>query len=193
MSAAHAPLPLSTAGLDALRVVPGDAASLWDRGAIVDQLAVWEERIADLDDAADAGDAAARRERGDLASKTFLLSNLDGIDASMPAAENRRTFEGGVDLVVGILDTATGVFHVESDLVLRIERCVFRVPFQDPRGIAVEGGARLVGFSARRSFQGARRHHRWSSGCRRIRSTLAWRAAASRSRSRRSAATTTGT
>jgi hypothetical protein len=136
--------PLTPADIDNLQEDPIDPASLWTRANIDAALAAYDSRIAEL---ATAHDRDSRIELGELIGKRFLLENLDRIDGTLPADSNRHTFQDAVGLAVDVLWTTTGVFHVESDLNLVIERCAILIPFRDPRGLSIEGGASLRGFS----------------------------------------------
>ena len=142
--------PLSQADLDLLRPNPADVNSVWTEARFQSRLAELQTRIDQL------GAAPSRDEReelGLLLGQQFLLNAVFEVFTKV-ASSNRATYQHGVEFVTGLLHTATTALHVDSRVSLKLSNVRFLIPFADPRNIALEGSASLVGFSDDDPFKG---------------------------------------
>ena len=129
---------------------PGDLQALagagggWTRARFdgaLDQL--------DTDIAATAATTGRRAAalRGQLMAKQGMLRFIREVWASLSSDQARRTYQDGVFTLTTILDGVTGIAHKNSDVRLVVGSALVRLPFDDPRSIAVEGAATLTGFN----------------------------------------------
>jgi hypothetical protein len=143
--------PLSQADLDLLRQNPADTGSRWTTTRLRNRLSELQRRIDQL------AAATSRTEREELAlrqGQKFLLRNLLNIYLKLNGAPNRATYQQGVEFVIGLLHTASSALHIDSRVQLKLANVRFLIPFTDPRNIALEGDASLVGFASSDPFKG---------------------------------------
>jgi hypothetical protein len=102
--------------------------------------------------AADIAAAAARTgrsaaaQRGELTAKQGMLRFIRDVWSSLSSGQPRRTYQDGVVTLVTILDGVSGIAHQNSSVRLVVGSASVRLPFDDPRSVAVEGAATLTGF-----------------------------------------------
>ncbi len=97
---------------------------------------------------------ASRRELGRLRARLGVLEYLWKIRESLPDRSRVPAYQDALATVLGILDAAAGVTRFDSDVELVLRDVEFVIPFSDPRGIRLEGGARLEGFAPEDPFAG---------------------------------------
>ena len=115
----------------------------WSRAAL-------DAVVADLraDAAAMAGSGrAAASAHGLLVAKEALLVFVRDTWSSLSSDDARGRYQGGVTALITIVDDMTQLTHTQSDVRLQIGSARLRVPFEDPREIAVEGSATISGFA----------------------------------------------
>lgn len=88
-----------------------------------------------------------KRNTADLKIKKALLIAALSIRSKISEEGLRNNYEGLLEQVTALLNAVTGVMHVETDAKLLIKDAVLKIPFSDPRGISIEGGACLTGFA----------------------------------------------
>jgi hypothetical protein len=143
-------------------VAPADLARLatgsgqeWTQTGFVNEAQALATELIALD--APAANEATRREqrrrRAELAARGEMLAFLERKWAPLDAP-GRRTFQQLVEPFVAALDSALGFTHVDSNLVLRVDRARLLVPWRAPQEIALEGGASLHGFAPDDPFRG---------------------------------------
>ena len=129
---------------------PGDVQAAaeanghWSRAALD---ALVEDVGADLAAAAEGAGRRAAAERGLLVAKEALLVFIRDTWSSLSSTDARNRYQDGVIAFLTVLDDVSGLTHSESNVRLEIGSARLRVPFDDPRAIAVEGGATLKGFA----------------------------------------------
>jgi hypothetical protein len=115
----------------------------WSRAAL-------DALVGDLraDAAAVAGTGrGAASEHGALVAKEALVIFVRDSWSSLSSDDARRRYQDGVTALVTIVDDLTQLTHTGSDVRLEIGSARLRVPFNDPRQIAVEGSATIGGFA----------------------------------------------
>lgn len=140
------PFPLALADLDRIRAVPGDPASQWTD-------ARWQAEItaaaAIINQLAGSAAPADRKALAKAQGQKFLLESIYAIYSRMSGTPNRQAYQAGVELIVGAMELTTGRagLHQDSNIKLKLSGAELVIPFEDPRGIAVQGSASLIGFA----------------------------------------------
>lgn len=102
----------------------------------------WTRKIEDLD-----GDIASNGSNSELKIKRALLATAFSIRSKLTDEASRNDYEALLIQVVTILDAVSGVMHVDTKAKLLIKDAVLKIPYSDPRGISIQGGATLTGFA----------------------------------------------
>jgi len=132
-------IPVSAADIAAL-----DTDAQWQ--ALLDEIA---RQIAALE-----GQPGSRRQVTELRARQFLLGEMLRIRRLLTSETSVQVYHESLIAIFKVLDVATGMVGVESNVFLVLEKIQFVVPFADPRGIRIEGHAHLEGFAADDPFHG---------------------------------------
>ena len=136
--------PLTTAELDALRT---DAQ--WQNG-----LALLEQQVFDLEALYDANDdPATLRELGQVQSKLALLLGIWNVRQRITGAVNKTNFQDNVRIFIDAMQAYNGLTNAQSNVQLKVSSVQAIIPFGDPRSLAFEGSASLIGFDPADPFK----------------------------------------
>lgn len=136
--------PLTTAELDALR---SDAQ--WQTG-----LARLEQRVTDLEALYAANnDPATLRELGQVQAKLALLLGIWDVRQKVTGTANKTSFQENVRFLVDAMQAYNGLTSSQSNVQLKVSSVQAIIPFGDPRNLAFEGSASLIGFDASDPFK----------------------------------------
>lgn len=135
--------PLSNEDLKLLRERPERDGSLWvdSKFRVMFEITL-PQKILELQQ---RNDPKLNKEIAHLMAQQSLLKQIHSIYSEINV--NHGVYQGGVELMVGLLDTATGSMHIDTDVKLSLIEFQFVIPFSDPRGISVMGTAKLIGFA----------------------------------------------
>jgi hypothetical protein len=86
-----------------------------------------------------------RRLLSRLATQRALIGGIGMVRSQLHTPQNKSDYQLYVSAVCGALHTATSPFYTENPVYLVIEEASFRIPFDDPANLALQGKARFAG------------------------------------------------
>jgi hypothetical protein len=137
--------PVTPADLDRVRADPTDPTSGWTSARWQTELTTLSTRITALTGSDAPND---RQALAHAIGQRFIMEQIARIHGLMSTAANEKAFQEGVQLIVGAMALATGRggVHPDSNVKLRLAAVELVLPLADPRGLAVQGSAGLIGF-----------------------------------------------